>query len=201
MKNKGNTQVASLEEAQKLIEELQGKLMVAESDNKSDSKIQLDELIPVMSLLPYNLNLSTKQGGTGTLKKFTRFGEVKKILYSDLLNIMDVNSAFLEAGFFYILHPALLRHHGLEETYSKILTKEKIEAIIGANSDEVITLYETANSKQQEIIIEFLVDRLKENPDSVNLNVVDKLSRVSKVDIMKKVDSAKELDELVADKK
>jgi hypothetical protein len=196
VKTKSTTSQADL---LKKIAELEAQLQ-GDNDSPSEDKIQLDDFISVMSLLPYNLNLSTRAGGQGRLVKFTRFGEVKKILYKDLVDILENNSSFLEAGYFYILHPALIRHHGLGEVYSKILTKEKIEEVLGANSNESLSLYESANPKQQEVIIQSLIDRVVESPDTVNLNMIDKISRVSKVDIIKRAEDARQLNEIVAEK-
>jgi hypothetical protein len=199
VKTKGTTNQADL---MKRIAELESQLGVpsGEETQEVDSKIQLDDLISVMSLLPYTLNLSTLASGKGRVIKFTHFGEVKRILYKDLLEIMENNSNFLEAGYFYILHPALIRHHGLGDVYSKILTKEKIEEVLGVSSDESLKLYESANFKQQEVIIQTLIDKVKDNPDSVDLNMVDKISRVSKVDIVKRAEDARAIDETVAEK-
>ena len=199
MKTKGTATRAELE---KQIAELQGKLQyTGEEVLTVDDKIQLDDFISVMSLLPYPLNLSSRAGGQGRLIKFTRFGEVKKILYKDLVDIMENNSNFLEAGYFYILHPALIRHHGLGDVYSTILTKEKIEEVLGVSSEKSLELYNSANFKQQEVILQALIDKVKESPDSLDLNMVDKISRVAKVDIIKRAEEARKLDETVADEK
>ena len=160
----------------------------------NDVKIQQDEYIPVMSLIPYNLNLSTKEGGQGSTKKFTKFGEVKRIIYKDLVDILEVHSKFLESGYFYIMNPALIRQHGLDDVYSKILTKEKLDEILSTNSEESVSLYNSANEKQQEIIIQLLVEKVKSNPDSVNLNIVDRISRASKIDIAKVAEDARASD-------
>jgi hypothetical protein len=157
----------------------------------AEKKVQQDDYVSVMSLLPYNLNLSTKQGGQGNVKKFTKFGEVKQIMYKDLVDIMEVNSSFLEAGYFYILNPEIIRQHGLGEVYSRILTKEKIEDVMTSNSEECLTLYNSANDKQKEIIVELLTDKLRDEPEMVNLNVVDKISRASKVNITEKAEDAR----------
>lgn len=157
-------------------------------------KIQQDDYIPVMSLLPYNLNLSTREGGQGNTKKFSKFGEVKKILYRDLVDIIEVHNNFLEAGYFYIMDARVIRQHGLDDIYSKILTKEKIEEILSTNSDECVNLYASANPMQQEIIIQLLVDKVKVNPDSANLNIIDRISRMAGVDIMKRAEDMKELE-------
>lgn len=169
---------------------------IAELENeKTKTKVQLDEYVPVMSLLPYKLILSTKENGTGDTKRFTKFGEIKNIMYKDLVEIMEVQRSFLEAGYFYILNPDVIRQHGLDEVYSKILTKEKIEEILNTNSESCIDLYNSTNEEQQKIIVELFIDRIKSNPESVNLNTVDRISRISKTDILKRAEESKTLEE------
>lgn len=190
--------VQSSTDEKKEIEMLRARLAELEDANRMEStKIPLDEYIPVMSLLPYRLNLSTKANGTGDVKKFSKFGEVKNILYKDLVDILETNSSFMESGFFYILNPAVIRQHGLDEVYSKILTKEKIEEILATNSKNSISLYESANEEQQKVILQLLIDKVRENPDAVNLNTIDKISRISGVNISERVREYEELQELV----
>lgn len=158
------------------------------------SRVLLDDYVPVMSLLPYRLNLSTKEGGQGDIKKFTKFGEVKNILYKDLVDIIEVDRSFMEAGFFYILDPVVIRQHGLDETYSKILTKEKIDEILNnVNTEYCIELYNSANPEQQKVIVQLLIEKIKADPSSVNLYTVDRISRLSKIDISNKAEEEKAL--------
>lgn len=158
-------------------------------------KVNPEEYIPVMSLIPYPLNLSTKEGGQGTLKRFTKFGEIKKILYKDLVDIIEHHSNFVESGYFYIMHPQFIRQHGLDEIYSKILTKEMIEEIISAKTEEGLNLYNSANETQKEIIIQMLIDKVRDNVSEVNLNMVDKISRASGIDITKRAEESRQLTE------
>ena len=166
-------------------------------------KIPLDEYIPVMSLLPYRLNLTTKEGGQGDVKRFTKFGEVKNIMYKDLVDIIEVQRSFTEAGFFYIMSPEARRKLGLDEAYSKILTKDKIDQILTSIDSELcIDLYNTANPEQQRIIVQLFVEKIKADPNSVNLNVVDRISRLSKTDITQKAEESLALqEELLAENK
>jgi hypothetical protein len=155
-------------------------------------RVLLDDYVPVMSLLPYRLNLSTKEGGQGDVKKFTKFGEVKNILYKDLVDIMEVARGFMEAGYFYILDPVVIRQHGLDEVYSKILTKEKIDEILNnVNTEYCIDLYNSANPEQQKVIVHLLIEKVKVDPSSVNLYTVDRISRLSKIDIANKAEQEK----------
>jgi hypothetical protein len=160
------------------------------------NKVLLDDYVPVMSLLPYRLNLSTKEGGQGDVKKFTRFGEVKNILYKDLVDIIEVNRTFMESGYFYILDPLVIRQHGLDEVYSKILTKEKIEEILNnVNTEYCIDLYNSSNPNQQRVIVQLLIEKVKNDPSSVNLYTVDRISRLSKIDIAQRAEEEKALAE------
>jgi hypothetical protein len=158
-----------------------------------DSKIALDDLIGVMSMIPWSLNLSTQLAGQGNTKHFSKFGEIKKILYSDLINIMDVHANLLESGAFYILDPRVIKQHGLQELYSKLLTKEKIDSLLSMNSDRCVELYEAANENQKQTIILMLIDKVRDFPGTVNLNIVDKLSRASGIDISKKAKDEQEI--------
>lgn len=152
-------------------------------------KVLLDDYVPVISLLPYRLNLATKEGGQGDIKKFTKFGEVKNILYKDLVDIIEINRSFMEAGYFYILDPIVIRQHGLDEVYSKILTKEKIEDILNnTDSEYCVALYNSANPEQQKVIVQLFVDKVKADPNSVNLYTVDRISRLSKIDITQRAE-------------
>lgn len=201
------TQKSSVVDEKKEIEDL--KAQIAELKRQQvtttleefvDDKIQLDDYISVMSLLPFTLNLSTKEGGQGNIKKFTKFGEVKRILYKDLVDIMDANPQFLSAGFYYILDPRVIRAHGLDEVYSKILSKEKIEDILSANSEEGLSLYNSANEEQQKVIINLMVDKLVEDPKAINLTVIDAVSRASGIKIMDKVEDTQTLLDQLAKK-
>lgn len=153
--------------------------------------VQMDELIPVMSLLNYPLNLSTKERGQGDTYKFTRFGEIKRIPYSRLLSILEVHKNFVDWGYFVILDERVVKVHGLQEVYEKILTKEKIESIL-SGSEATVDLYQSCNEEQQKLIIGMVIDKLAADTESIDLNVIDKLSRISGIKIMEKVDDARE---------
>jgi hypothetical protein len=174
--------------------------MTKTSQENKLGKLPLDDYVPVISLLPYRLNLATKEGGQGDIKKFTRFGEVKNILHKDLVDIIEVNRSFMEAGYFYILDPVVIRQHGLDEVYSKILTKEKIEDILNnVNTEHCVKLYESANPEQQRVIAQLFVDKMKADPSSVNLYTVDRISRLSGIDIPRRAEEEKALQEELAE--
>ena len=171
---------------------LEAKLLLYEAREEPQEEIIISQTdyIKVMSLLSHRLNLCTRERGQGKVYKFDNFGQVKKIIYSDLVDILEVCHDFLESGFFIILSPKVVRLHGLDEAYTKILTKEKIEQILNG-SDEGLALYSSANEKQQIAIVDLVIDKMLANPDSVDLNMIDRLSRLSGVNISQKVEDTR----------
>jgi hypothetical protein len=186
------------------VKELEDRLLMYESrdadENADNISVNPNDYIKVMSLLAWRLNLCTREKGQGKVYKFDTLYQVKKIIYSDLVDIMEANADFLKAGYFIILNPKVVRIHGLDETYQNILTKEKIEEILNA-SNESVSLYSSTNEKQQKVIIDLLINRLVEKPDSVDLNAIDKLSRVSGVNIVQKAEEGKALSAPVVEEK
>ena len=84
-----------------------------------------------------------------------------------------------------------MKAHGLEESYQKILTKDKILSILNGSSDDYAELYTSCNPMQQEIIVSMIVEKLRDAPESMDMNIVDKISRLSKVNISEKVKDAR----------
>ena len=192
MSIKGTTKKASkqqeINELKARLEELQNNQ--SQGEKSETNKIPLDDLITVMSLLSYPLNLSTREKGQGDTFKFESFGQIKKIIYSKLLSIIEVHRNFLEWGYFVILDERVIKSHGLQETYTKILTKEKIDQIL-SGSKSAVDLYKSCNEEQQRVIVSMVVEKVRDNPDSIDLNIVDQLSRVSNINIATKAEEAR----------
>lgn len=161
-------------------------------DTFNSIKIAQDDYIKVICLVDNELNLTTKPNGRGgKIFTFRKKFEVKRILYSDLVEILENHPSFIEAGYIYIADKRIIRKHGLDEIYANILNQEKIERIMDGSSNDAVSLFKSANSKQQDVIIEMLIRKLCENPDSVDLNMVDKISRASNVKIQEKAEEAR----------
>ena len=156
-----------------------------------NNKIPLDDLIPVMSLLDYPLNLLNQSNGKAK-HRFERFGQKKEILYQDILRIIEDYQNFMQFGYFIILDKRVIDRHGLQEMQSRILTKEKIEKIL-EGSTEGFSLYKEAAPEQQRVIVGMLTQKLIENSDSVDMNLIDQISRFSKINILQNVEDSKEL--------
>jgi hypothetical protein len=188
----------------KRVEELQNKLdlWMLNKKVKTDAKEGgSDSYVKVMSLTPHLLNLSTEGNGKGKIFTFHKFGEVKKILYRDLVDILSANQKFHEQGLFYIMNKEVIEEHGLEDMYEKVLTKESILKIInGENQTDAVNIFSSATEKQQDFVCEMFIQKIFDG-ENVDLNLVDRLSRVMQkrikdYDIRKKAEEAKAYSEL-----
>ena len=186
-KTKATSSKKTIEELEAEIARLKGQFIGGE--------IAQNEYIKIISLCPdgWHLNLSTKENGQGKVFKFDKFGQVKKIMYSDLLDIMESHSNFVETGRFYILDARVIHQAGLESVYEKILDKQKIEEIIAGKNDECVSIFASANEHQQKLILDILVEKLRDDPNSIDLNIVDKISRLSKVNIVERAEDERKL--------
>ena len=159
-----------------------------QEDNVTN-KIPLDDLISVMSLLDYPLNLLNQSNGRAK-HRFERFGQKKEILYQDILQIIENYQSFMQFGYFIILDKRVIDRHGLQEMQSRILTKEKIEKVLEGSSD-AFSLYKECQPEQQRVIVGMLTQKLIENPESVDMNLIDQVSRLSKINILQNVEDSK----------
>ena len=190
------------EELKKKLEELERKLNLVLSGQSQtveklvssppvkDESLNADTYIPIVSLKFDTLNLSTKEIGKGVIS-FTYFGQMKQVVYSDLIRIMENHPTFLKNGYFYILDNRVVRKHGLDEEYSKILNKDTIDQILMGNKTTSIELYKSAGEKQREVINDALIVKMI-NEEEIDLNVIDAFSRISGVNLLEKARISKE---------
>jgi hypothetical protein len=178
----------------KKIEELEAEVARLRGQS-GDAEIGQAEYIKIVNLCPdgWHLNLSTKGNGQGKVYKFEKFGQTKKIIYMDLMDIIENHLNFVEAGRFYILDKRVIRQAGLDAAYEKILDKNKIEEIFTGNMDNAVELYSSANKEQQQLILDFFITKLRDNPDSIDLNLVDKITRISGVKIVERAEDDRAL--------
>ncbi len=159
-----------------------------------DEVVRLDSYITVMSLFPGTLSLSTESLGKGKKYTFRKFGETKRMLYNDFASVIEHYSRFLEEGYFYILDKRIIRKHGFDDIYEKILTKEQIEQIVQCDPKVAVKFYEQATKSQREFVNSMLINEIKNgNPD---LNVIGKISKIADIDFLKIAKDSKELEEL-----
>src|SRR5258706_14527652 len=153
--------------------------------------IRLDEYIEVMSLFSGKLNLSTEKLGRARSFSFSNFGEIKRILYNELASIFENYRSFMEQGYFYILNERVIRKHGLEDIYDKILTKEMMLKVINREPKSAVKLYESAPNAQRDIIDGMIVAALRDDKPEMDLNIIAKISKLADKDLIKLAEESK----------
>lgn len=176
------------------IEYLQNRLNELLNQEARDD-IRPDDYIKVISLCPYTLNLATEMYGRGRVYTFKKFGEVKRIRYQDLVDIIELHRNFLEDGFYAILDESVIRRHGLEDQYTQVLTYENMEKILEGNESDAVNFFKNASKKQQEHIALMYVEKIN-NGEEVDRNFLDRLSRVIGYSIDEKARNVKEQNEI-----
>lgn len=186
-----------VEAMEKEIETLK-QLLIASMNNKQPeafpkdkNDIRMDEYVEVMSLLPYPLTLTTQPKGGGKAYKFNKLGEKKRILYNDLVDIIEIQQRFLNAGMFYILDERVISRHGLHDLYDNILDKEKLERVIQCDGQDVITFFKSATKKQQEILGDILTQKIVDG-EYLDLNIISQIEKVGKISIIRRAEEVRE---------
>jgi hypothetical protein len=173
------------------------------SNQKESLDIRLDEMIPVVSLHPYGLSMMQLQNGKPKYR-FNYFGEVKLILYQDLISLIESYRHFMEAGYFYIDNQKVVKRHGLEEIYSKLLTKVKIEEIVECKSTNSVTLYAFATDGQKNVINEFIIGKIRDSKQDVkkifDMNFIRDISDIAGFDLVERGLKARENLKLMEEK-
>lgn len=172
----------------KQVEELKSKLEEKQSVEtvrvEENNSIGADEYIWVMSLIPWRLNLSTGRDGDRPYN-FDRLYEKKRILYSRLVDIIDNHWSFVEKGLFYILNERVIRQHGLDDVYDKILSMEKIEMVLKEDKETAYPIFESANNRQKKNIAQLMINMLVAG-EYLDQNMVLAVSADTHIDINEK---------------
>jgi len=192
-----------LENIYKMIEDLQNNIknnsnLVTKKDSDDDieenyvyeeeEEVPLNSYIKVMSLIPYELNISTERHGKGRIFTFRGYGKTKRIIYQELEKIIEENRHFLERGFFIILDKRVVRKHGLDDAYKNIMNKEKMDMILlgfqggDVKENDILTFAKSAPKEQQKILATMIIDK-RINGETIDLNLFDKLGRIMNMDL------------------
>lgn len=178
------------EEIEKLKEQLSQTSARAEQEYE-DVDIPLTRYIRVMSLCPNRLNLATasKKGRYS----FDEFGDMQRIMYKDVVEVIEENRSFLEGGLFYIMDKDVIRAHGLNDVYDTILRKETIEALLDGRLKNGVELFLSTTQKQREEIARMLIAKLLSGA-SIDMNFVRDIETKSGIKITDRVAAAREFE-------
>lgn len=148
----------------------------------NDDYVAVYKAIPVMSLYDGMLNIGTLPNGQGKLISFSKFGEVRKIVYSDLRDIIASNFNFAKEGYFYIMDEQVVVENGLDDYYKNIITKEKMENIMDSDKNAMLDTFMTIGKPQKDVIVD-IITRKMAHGEEFDLNKISVISDVIGKDI------------------
>jgi hypothetical protein len=128
--------------------------------------------------------------------RLEKFGDIKPVLYSQLVTIVNQNRHFAEAGLFYILDDRAVYYLGLSEYYKKIIPIETIEGIGNYSDDDIKQIVSVMNDSQKEVLCKVLADKIYAN-ENIDRNKVELVSKVCNIDIQGKVREMQEMAEIM----
>ena len=123
---------------------------------------------------------------------FDKYGDIKPVLYSELMNIVNNNRLFAEEGAFYIMDDASVKYLGLSRYYDSILSYDEIEQLESYSDEELRTIIPKISDFQKDVISLVFAGRMY-NDEPVDRNKVEVISKACEIDIAKRAREMKEI--------
>lgn len=148
-----------------------------------------DDMIRIQSLTKGELCLNV---GSRTVISFSKYGDIKPVLYSELMSIVNSNRSFAETGAFYIIDDASVYYLGLSRFYNDILSYEQIDSLDSWSDDMIRDIIPKIPDRQKEVISLLLATKMF-NDERVDRNKVDLISKYCNIDIVGKAREMREI--------
>lgn len=188
----GNSKIETKEEDEEVeLNNIDTKVYKEDEDNTYLEQPKSDELIRVCSLTHGELNLSV--GGRVAIS-FRKYGDIKPVLYSSLVNIINENRGFAEYGDFYIMDKRAVYHLGLTEYYKKIYPIEVLNDIDKYSTDNIEKILNNMCNQQKETVVINVAKKIYEDK-TINQNSVKTIEKILDVDIHNIVRTMREIDD------
>lgn len=148
-----------------------------------------DAMIRLQSLTKGELCLSVN--GSVAIN-FDKYGDIKPVLYSELMNIVNNNRSFAEEGAFYIMDDASVKYLGLSRYYDSILSYDEIESLESYSDEELRAIIPKISDFQKDVISLVFASKIY-NDKPVDRNKVEIISKSCEIDIAKRAREMKEI--------
>ena len=123
---------------------------------------------------------------------FDKYGDIKPVLYSELMNIVNNNRRFAEEGAFYIMDDASVKDLGLSRYYDNILSYDEIESLESYSDDELRTIVTKISDFQKDVVSLVFANRIY-NDEQVDRNKIEVISKACEIDIAKRAREMKQI--------
>lgn len=123
---------------------------------------------------------------------FDKYGDIKPVLYSELMNIVNNNRLFAEEGAFYIMDDASVKYLGLSRYYENILSYDEIESLESYSDEELRVIVPKISDFQKDVVSLVFASKIY-NDEPVDRNKVEIISKSCEIDIAKRAREMKEI--------
>lgn len=144
--------------------------------------IPLNKSIKAISLYNGGLTLFTQDHCQGKKFRFDKFGDIRTIQYTDLDACISVQRRFFEQGYVMILDKDVVKVHGFEEAYNKLLTKKQIEEILTYENQKIEALFSNTTDNIKQVIVDMVVNKIINN-EYVDMNKIQIINKYFPKDI------------------
>lgn len=188
------TVTPDIEALLKKIAELEAKMAEMEETTSDSVDLVSDEPveppanknIKLMSLYYGTLNLATQPNGGGRIVSFNKYGQIRNVLYSTLIDIVNTNRRFSEEGYFYIMDSNAVYHLGLSEFYKdRVIPKSAIDGILDYDASEIPAIVGNLSEAQKDIVEHIILDKM--NKGTADLNKVEVVGKALGCDFSAKL--------------
>lgn len=151
--------------------------------------------IKIMSMFYGSLNISNNANrSAGRTLTFSKFGEIKSVLYHDLVDYVNNERKFAEEGYFYILDKAAVYHLGLTNEYNHLVDGDIVNHMMDYSGSELESIVSVMTDAQKDSIANLFADKLYHGKE-LDLNKIAIISKHLPVSIEQMVQEKKDFDE------
>ena len=130
--------------------------------------------------------------------RFSRFGQTLTVTYAQLGDYVNSCRDFAEAGAFYIHNEDMVRELELSNFYEKIINANVVNNIVNGNLKD-FDILTSLNANLKESLSEVFAQKVYER-EITDLNTIDAISRSLGINITKKVEEIKSMEEIMKSK-
>ena len=123
---------------------------------------------------------------------FDKYGDIKPVLQSELMYIVNYKRRCAEEGAFYIMDDASVKYLGLSRYYDNILSYDEIESLESYSDDELRTIVTKISDFQKDVVSLVFANRIY-NDEQVDRNKIEVISKACEIDIAKRAREMKQI--------
>lgn len=164
-------------EQQKQMQELMAQMklmaeMVSNKGNATEKPINEKRNITFINMVNGGMNLR----GTRYYHIDKQFG-TKVVTDSEARVILSNMPNAIQSGLVYINDIDFIKENGLEDYYNGLINDKTLKTLLDKDCDEVVEVYNGANSEQKKIILDMVVSR-RLNGEKIDANIVVELGKL-----------------------